>query len=182
MIVTLTGTAAHKDSHRAIIEVGGLGYEVHMNPSTLAAVKVGTEVRVWIHDNVREDAHDLYGFATQPEHALFLKLINISGVGPKMAQNILSLGPVAKIEQMIEKADVDWLTSIPGVGKKTAQKIVLELKGKLAIAEEGGESDEVVSALVGLGYSRDRAREVVGATAGATVEERLRSAIKQLGR
>jgi len=182
MIITLTGTVTHKDSHSAIIEAQGVGYQVHMHPATLAAVKVGAQIRVWTHDHIREDARDLYGFSSQAEHGLFLKLIGISGVGPKMAQNILSLGPVIEIEKMIEKADVEWLTRIPGIGKKTAQKIVLELKGKLALGDFSGEGDEVVSALVNLGYARELARDAVGQVEAGSVEDRLRAALKQLAR
>ena len=181
MIATLTGSVAHKDSRRAVIEAAGVGYEVFLHPAALAAMRTGETVRVWIHDHIREDARDLYGFASQAEHALFRKLIDISGVGPKMAQTILSLGPVEDVQRMIEKADVEWLTRIPGVGKKTAQKIVLELQGKLAISEEG-DSEDVVTALVGMGYSRDAAREAVANSAGDSVEERLKGAMKQLAR
>jgi len=182
MIITLTGTVTHKDASSAVVEAAGVGYEVRMNPATLVAVKIGAQVRVWIHDHVREDARDLYGFPSQAEHGLFLKLLSISGVGPKLAQHMLSLGTVKDIERMIEKADIERITSIPGIGKKTAQKIVLELKGKLALAEEGGEGEEVVLALVNLGYARERAREAVGQAEGGSVEERLRAALKQLAR
>ena len=154
-----------------------------MNKPSLGAIKVGADVRLWTHEHIREDARDLYGFLAAAEHRMFLRLVAISGVGPKMAMNILSLGPVKDIETMIERADVDWLTRVPGVGKKTAQKIVLELKGKLAFGEDGGD-EEVVIALVNLGYSRDKAREAL-ADVGAPdkpVEDRLRAALRALGK
>lgn len=183
MIITLTGTVAHKDGHYAVIEAQGVGYQVHMHPGGLSGHKTGATVRLWTHEHVREDARDLYGFATQGEHRLFERLLAISGVGPKMALNIMSLGSAKDIEANIEKADVAWLTRVPGIGKKTAQKIVLELKGKLVGAEAGGEGEEVVSALVNLGYGRDQAREALAAVAAdASVEERLKSALRQLAR
>jgi Holliday junction DNA helicase RuvA len=183
MIITLSGTVAHKDAHFAIVEAGGVGYQVHMHPAGLASLKTGAAARLWTHEHVREDARDLFGFPTAAEHRLFERLLAISGVGPKMALNILSLGPVKDIEANIERADVAWLTRVPGIGKKTAQKIVLELKGKLVGAEAGGEGEEVVAALVNLGYARDQAREALAAVpADAPVEDRHKSALRQLAR
>ncbi len=182
MIITLAGTVTHKNEHFAVVEAYGVGYQVHMHKVALADLRAGEAVRLWTHEHLREDARDLFGFATLPEHRLFLKLVAISGVGPKMAMNILSLGKVRDIETLIERADVDGLTRVPGVGKKTAQKIILELKGKLAVTEEAGGDSEVVSALVNLGYARERAREAVAATGDGAVEDRLRAALRQLGR
>lgn len=182
MIFTLAGTVTHKGDHFAVVEAYGVGYQVHMHKAALANLKAGETVRLWTHEHLREDARDLFGFATLPEHRLFLKLVAISGVGPKMAMNIFSLGDVRVIEALIEKADVDGLTRVPGVGKKTAQKIILELKGKLAMIEDAGGDTEVVAALVNLGYTRERAREAVSATEDGAVEDRLRAALRQLGR
>lgn len=182
MILTLAGTVTHKDAHFAVIETGGVGYQVAMQPSVLAELKTGEPARIWTHEHIREDARDLYGFLEKAEHRLFLKLIGISGVGPKMALHILSLGKVGDIEKMIERADVDALCGVPGVGRKTAQKIVLELKGKLALDGEVGGEDEVVNALVSLGYARDRARDAAASVADGPVEQRLKAAIKELGR
>lgn len=182
MIITLTGTVARKDGHYAVIEAQGVGYQVHMHPAGLAALKTGAQARLWTHEHVREDARDLYGFGSQAEHRLFERLLAISGVGPKMALHILSLGKVEDIETNIERADVAWLTRVPGIGKKTAQKIVLELKGKLADAESDAAGEEVILALMNLGYGRDQARGAVARAEDGTVEERLRSALRQLAR
>jgi Holliday junction DNA helicase RuvA len=182
MIINLSGAVTYKDGHYVVIENQGVGYQVFMPPTALAVIATGSQVKVWIHDNVKEDGHDLYGFTTQGDYRLFLKLLGVSGVGPKSAMNILALGSSKDIEMNIEKADVDWLTRVPGIGKKTAQKIVLELKGKLALGEAGGD-EEVVTALVGLGYSRDQARDALaGAGASSSVEDRLRTALRTLGR
>lgn len=181
MIITLAGTVTHKADTFAVVEVQGVGYQVNMHKAAVAALKAGAEVRLWTHEYLREDARELFGFASQPEHRLFLKLLAISGVGPKMAMNILSLGSVKDIEATIERADVDRLTDVQGVGRKTAQKIVLELKGKLALDVSGDE--EVVVALVNLGYAKERARDAVSvAPANGSVEDRLRAALKALAK
>lgn len=183
MIITLAGKVTHRDANFVVVETAGVGYQVQMNKPSLHALKPGTEARLWTHEHLREDARELYGFLAEAEHRLFLKLLGISGVGPKLAMNILSLGAVREIEAKIDAADLEWLTRVPGVGKKTAQKIVLELKGKLAVGPSGRD-EEVLSALVNLGYARDRAREAlehVGA-ADRPVEDRLREALRQLGR
>jgi Holliday junction DNA helicase RuvA len=183
MIVTLHGTVTARTASSAVIDVHGVGYEVRLNKQGIAGLAVGKEARLWTHEHIREDARELYGFLAAEEHRLFLRLLDVSGVGPKMAQNILALGPVAEIEKMIEKGDVVWMTRIPGIGKKTAQKIVLELKGKLVDEEGGAEgSEEVVSALVNLGYSRDQARRALEHAGAGSAEERLRGALRQLGK
>jgi len=181
MIITLTGKVAHKGEGFAVVEVGGLGYQVFFGKVALLALPLGETVRVWTHEHIREDARDLFGFATAAEHRLFMKLIGISGVGPKMAQNILALGAVQDIEKMIDRADVDAITSVPGIGRKTAQKIVLELRGKLMLDDDGAD-DELVAALVNLGYTKERAREAARANADGAVEERLRTALKTMVR
>lgn len=182
MILTLTGNITHKGDTYAVVEVGGVGYQVGFQKAALLALHVGQGVRVWTHEHIREDARDLYGFATVAEHGLFMKLLAISGVGPKMAQNILSLGTVSEIEKIIDRADVERISTVPGVGKKTAQKIVLELKGKLALEDVGGD-DEVIAALVNLGYPRERAREAASRVANVeAVEDKLRAALKTLAK
>ena len=183
MIITLSGNVAMKDAAYAVIDVGGVGYQVHMNAEALAALPLGSKANLWTHEHIREDARELYGFSSQAEHRLFRRLISVSGIGPKMAMNIFSLGPVRRIEQLIEKGDIDALTTVSGIGKKTAQKMILELKGKLVEAE-AGEGNEVLAALVGLGYSRERARDAlsrVPAGVDDRVEDRLRLALRELG-
>lgn len=184
MIITLSGIITYKSEGSAVVEVGGIGYLVGMNAPTLAKLMTGTQTKLWTHEHIREDARELYGFTTMPEHRLFRRLLAISGVGPKTAMNLLTLGTVPEIEALIEKGDVVRLTGVSGVGKKTAQKIVLELKGRLVGTDSGDAGDEVVSALINLGYSREKARDAVAnAAAGETsVEDRLRAALKRLGR
>ncbi len=181
MLITLRGTVTHKTDSFAIVEAFGLGYEVRMSGPTLTRAIVGEEVRLWIHDSIKEDSHDIYGFFSEADHRLFKKLLSVSGVGPKSAMAVLALGIAADIERRIDRGDLDWLTSVPGIGKKTAQKIILELKGKL-VDIDGGD-DELVGALIGLGYDREHAREVATATgAEGPVETRLREALRKIGK
>lgn len=182
MIITLTGTVREKLDNFAVIEAQGVGYQVFMNAPTLAALPSGKEVRIWTHEHSRDDGHELWGFETKEGHRMFRKLLSISGVGPKTASTILSLGSIQDIEQHIEGADAGWLCRVPGVGKKTAQKIILELRGKLTTVTEGGE--EVLTALVDMGYEREAAREALAKVVDVetTVEGRLRAAMKLLGR
>jgi len=189
MIITLKGKLVMKNDGWAVVEVGGIGYQVFLSSGTLAELPGGSrlpdgqgEVELWTHEYIREDARDLYGFQNQAERRLFLQLVDVSGVGPKMALNILSLGKVEEIEQKIDEGDVTWISRVPGVGKKTAQKIILELKGKLAeVTAADPASEEVVSALMNLGYARDQARDAASSGEG-TVEERLKTALRALAK
>ena len=185
MIITLSGKITLRNENFVIVDVRGVGYQVFLSNTSFQVVQKDTDVMLWIHEHIREDSHDLYGFLSQIEHCLFRTLLSISGVGPKLAMNILTLGSAKEIETMIEKGDIVWLTRVPGVGKKTAQKIILELKGKLVGVDEGilG-SDDVLTALVNLGYNRERARDALSRVPATTadVEDRLRIAMKELGR
>lgn len=186
MIITIAGKITYKGEDYAVVEANGIGYQVFMHTASLHATHLGTDVRFWIHEHIREDARDLYGFPDENAHALFRKLLCISGVGPGMALNILSLGEVSDIEKIINAGDITKLSSVTGVGKKTAQKIVLELKGQL-VEEDGStpEDEEVISALTNLGYNREKARDILSRIpvgVGEGVEERLRVALREMGR
>jgi Holliday junction DNA helicase RuvA len=183
MIITLTGSVTHKADNYAVIEVGGVGYQVFMTGAALFALVSGSEARVWTHDYPREDARELYGFLTQAEHRLFVRLIAISGIGPRAALAILGLGGARRVEEAIEQGDVAFLSSASGIGKKTAQKIVLELQGKLVTAAAVGGNEEVLVALVSLGYDRAAAAAALAKLGSeGLVEERLRAALRELGR
>jgi Holliday junction DNA helicase RuvA len=183
MIITLTGKVAAKLDDSAVIETGGIGYQVFLGGPSLLALRVGSETRLWTHEHVREDGRELFGFLTQGEHRLFRRLVALSGVGPRMALSLLALGSAKQVEDAVERGDIVFLTAAVGVGRKTAQKIVLELKGRLVTAEKIDESEEVLAALVNLGYPRDRAREALSRIlADGSVEDRLRAALRELGR
>ena len=162
MIAHLRGKLAHKDPARLVVDVNGVGYEVFIPLTTFTAMpETGFEVSIDIHTHVREDIIALYGFSTRRERVIFEKLMTISGIGPKLAVTILSGGSVQELVAAIKRGDLARLTAIPGVGKKTAERIILELKDKLQDFSEGPavsplESD-VLSALENLGYLRAHA-------------------------
>ena len=162
MIAHLRGKLAQKDPARVIVDVNGVGYEVFIPLTTFTALPAtGSEVSIDVHTHVREDIIALYGFSTRRERTIFEKLMTISGIGPKLAMTILSGGSVEDLVSAIKRSDLARLTAIPGVGKKTAERIILELKDKLqefaeAPARPAVESD-VLSALENLGYLRAHA-------------------------
>ena len=170
MIAHLRGKLAQKDPARVIVDVNGVGYEVFVPLTTFTALpETGSEVSIDIHTHVREDLIALYGFSTRRERTIFEKLMTISGIGPKLAVTILSGGSVEDLVTAIKRSDLARLTAIPGVGKKTAERIVLELKDKLQDFAEGPARSsvevDVLSALENLGYNRAVAE---GALARAT--------------
>ena len=185
MIITIKGKVRHKGLDFIVVEAGGIGYQVWLNTSTIEQVKMDGQVELWTHEHLREDARDLYGFREPAELKLFQQLLEVSGVGPKMALGLLDLGSVQEVELLIEKGDVDLLSRVPRVGKKTAQKIVLELRGKLVEPKtESNENAEVVTALINMGYNREAARAAVAAVTEEekSVEGRLRAALRELGK
>jgi len=183
MIINLTGVVAAKAEDFAVIECAGVGYQVWMSKPSLLVLQSGAQAKIWTHEHVREDARDLFGFLTFGDQRLFLKLIGISGVGPKSALSILALGSAKQVEDAVERGDIAFLSSAQGVGKKTAQKMILELKGRLVATDGADASEDVLVALVSLGYDREHARAVLQKLGAAgTVEERLRAALRELGR
>ena len=159
MIAHLRGKLAQKDPARVIVDVNGVGYEVFVPLTTFSALpETGSEVSIDVHTHVREDLIALYGFSTRRERMIFEKLMTISGIGPKLAVTILSGGSVEDLVGAIKRSDLPRLTAIPSVGKKTAERIILELKDKFqdfveAQAKPAVEVD-VLSALENLGYNR----------------------------
>ena len=198
MIAFLRGTIIGKQPQRLIVDVNGVGYEVLVPLSTFYGLgDTGAEIALRIYTHVREDALALFGFATRLEQELFERLIGISGIGPKVALAVLSGIEPADLIRAIERSDLARLTAIPGVGKKTSERIVLELKDRLprlppAIADEGAPvepsalRDDVLSALVNLGYHRPLAEKAVDAavklTPGGDFERTLKQALRELAR
>ena len=160
MIAYLEGTLKQLDATRALVVTTGVGYEVHISLSTYYKLEGKSSVAIEIYTHVREDALSLYGFATTEEKYAFEKLISISGIGPTLAQKILSGIDAADLADATARNDVRKLSSIPGVGKKTAERICLELRDKLALPATTAPAaptrlsvdDDVQSALVNLGY------------------------------
>ncbi|MFA5812388.1 MAG: Holliday junction branch migration protein RuvA, partial [bacterium] len=187
----------HKEPSRCALDVGGVGYGVNISISTFGALSdVGSQVSMPVHTYVREDQLVLYGFASPEERALFLKLIAISGVGPKTAMSILSGLPPSELVDAIASGDVARISTIPGVGKKTAERMVVELKDALGREAKmfyvnGSQSrtdsvrEDALSALQNLGYPRAIAENALKKNTWSdsiTVEEVLRMALRELCR
>ena len=188
MIGRLSGTLISKNPPQVLLEVAGIGYEIDVPMSTFYNLPAtGEAATLHTHLVVREDAHVLYGFATLEERAVFRKLIRISGVGARTALSVLSGLSVADLAQAVTLQDTGRLTKVPGIGKKTAERLLLELKGKLsdtlpAEAKSGGGSD-VLNALLGLGYSEKEALNAVkDLPPGLAVTEGIRAALKALAK
>jgi Holliday junction DNA helicase RuvA len=204
MIASLKGILAHKSPENLIVDVGGVGYEVRFSPTGMHRLpEIGEEVFLHIYTSVREDAFDLYGFLEMREKEMFILLTGVSGIGPKLALNILSGMAPADLASAICTGDLVRLTKLPGVGKKTAERLCVELKDKVqfipasesAIVSPGPaeiedqQSADVISALVNLGYPPANARkamERVRQEAGdddfgkLSLEELLRLALRSM--
>lgn len=184
MIGRLNGTLAAKQPPQIVIDVGGVGYEVDVPMSTFYALPAtGERVQLMTHYVVREDAHLLFGFATNDERAAFRQLIKVTGIGPKVALAVLSGLSVAELNQAIMMQDVKRLTRVPGIGTKTAERLLLELKGKAVAAGAPGAAahiatlaDDVVNALLALGYNE---KEAAGACRELPVDQPLNDSIRQ---
>ncbi|MSU44664.1 Holliday junction branch migration protein RuvA [Candidatus Nomurabacteria bacterium] len=169
MIGSIKGKIILKTEKYLIVETNGVGYKISVSPDALSRVKNppaggGTEIMLWIHTHVREDILDLYGFLDRQELEFFEMLINVSGIGPKGALGILGIASIETLKKAISTSDISYLTKISGIGKKTAEKIVIELRDKMGEAKTGsslqGELD-VLEALKSLGYSQSEARETL---------------------
>lgn len=193
MIALLSGILFAKTPPRVIVQTAGLGYEVDLPMSSFYGLPaVGQSVTLLTHLVVREDAHLLYGFVTEGERSAFRELIKISGIGPRIALAVLSGLTVEQLSQAVALQDTASLVKVPGIGKKTAERMLLELKGRLTDALPGaagrlpiaeGSTAEVSTALLALGYSEKEALAAVRALPpGLDVAEGIRQALKQLVR
>ena len=175
MIGRLTGRLAAKAPDQILLDVAGVGYLVHIPLSTFYELpEVEKPASLWIHTHVREDALSLFGFLTERERSLFLLLLGVAGIGPKVALTVLSGIPPSELVAALRKQDVRRLVAVPGVGKKTAERMVLELTEKVAAFEEEAPlaaaavaAEDVVSALVNLGYRKTEAERAVEGVARA---------------
>ncbi len=191
MIGRITGTLIEKHPPQIVVDAHGVGYEIDVPMSTFYNLPaIGERVALHTHLVVREDAQLLYGFGSEAERATFRQLIRITGVGAKMALAVLSGMNANELAQAVAMQDTGRLTKIPGIGKKTAERLLLELKGKLADALPGaGQSGvaaaggDVLNALLALGYNeREATHAVRQLAAGAGVEDGIRQALKLLSR
>jgi holliday junction DNA helicase RuvA len=198
MIGSLRGRMLHRGAGEVVVEVGGIGYVVVVSPTTVVALgEVGDEAFVWVHHHVREDAETLYGFSTRDEKVTFEALLGAHGVGPSMALAILSVHAPAALVRILADDDVAALCLVPGVGKKTAARLLVELKSRLDVPDSGvvptaaaglvttsGPATAVTDvreALAGLGYSPDEIRTVTADLADdGDAAAMLRHALRQL--
>ncbi|MDR1691739.1 MAG: Holliday junction branch migration protein RuvA [Oscillospiraceae bacterium] len=196
MIYAVSGAVEHTEPHLAVIDTGGVSYAVNTSLQTLSRIKKGETARLYTHLHLREGICELYGFVSREELSSFRLLIGISGVGPKAAISILSVGTPEKLALAVITGDEKALTGAPGVGKKLAQRIILELKDKLSretatvstgtsgfSMEPGDAFTEAQAALCVLGYSPvEAAMAVKGLDEALPVEEMIRSALKRMSR
>lgn len=194
MIAWLRGVVVAKGIDTVVLDVGGVGYELHVSLRALQKLPpVGDAATVHVHTHVREDAIQLFGFTDLGAKRLFTELIGVSGIGPKLALNALSVYPADELREMILAGDLARLTRISGVGKKTAQRVVLELGEKLRGVDIGGGADaprsgvlgDLRGALADLGYPPKKADAIIDALGpraadGATIEELLKEALALL--
>src|SRR3989338_4018453 len=166
MISYISGTVSEKATRFAIIDVGGVGYRVFVTEETLRHLKIGIATKLRTHHVVREDVEELFGFPDEEDLKLFELLLGVPGIGPKTALNILSVATPETLRRSISSNETAYLTKISGIGRKTAEKIMVELKDKLGRGEEGEtlqEEVDVLEALKSLGYSHVEAREALHA-------------------
>jgi Holliday junction DNA helicase RuvA len=189
MIGSVRGPVTHLGPDYVLIEVGGIGYRVIAGPSLLSKLRVRREASVYTHHLVREDQEALFGFGTTEELAFFELLMTVSQVGPRLALAITAAHAVTKLQLAIVTDDVDVFTSVSGVGRKTAQRVILELKEKvhaagIAAGGAGTTDSDVVAALESLGYSATEARRAAGAVAGTAgeLDARIKAALQELAR
>jgi len=190
MIATLEGTLEYRGADSVIINVGGIGFRAYVPSSTLSQLgTIGDKVSLYTHLHVKEDNISLYGFASSEELALFKNLISVSGIGPKAALALLSALNPEQLAIAITSSNVDLISQVPGVGKKMASRLVIELKGKIEKEWKGAalplapENTDAITALTSLGYSLREATQAISNLPDSTelsLEEKVRIALQQL--
>ena len=190
LIASLRGTVSSKKPEELIIDVGGIGYHVCVPLCSLGQIpNPGEQVFLHTYTHVREDAFQLFGFLSEEEKKIFVMLIGVNGIGPKLGLAILSGMPAQQFMEAVHKEDLSLLTTIPGLGKKTASRLILELRGKLLpgdtaiLSEKHPGAGDAISALINLGYKKSISENAVdrALTAGAgSIEEIIREALKNL--
>lgn len=188
MIAYLSGQVHALEQAGMVVLVSGVGYVVSTPQRVLESAQVGSTVELFTHQHVREDALDLYGFTSREDLQVFQQLIQVSGVGPRVALGMLSALSASQIHQAVMNGDVAVLTAVPGIGKKTAERLVLDLKDRLDIGlvsglatpQAQGTSGETVEALIALGYNRNEALQALaGVDTTLSTEDQIRQALQQ---
>lgn len=191
MIGALKGTVYSKSQQSLILFVGNVGYTVYTTQTLLNNTLVGNEIFLFIHTHIREDAFDLFGFSAQQELHLFELLLTVSGIGPKTALAVMEKG-TGQIQTAVQASDVDFFTSVPRLGRKNAQKIIIELKTTLGgiqdldmTALQTEETKELMDALLSMGFQKSEIRNALAAIPSGihtTIEEKIRACLKQLNK
>lgn len=186
MIATLEGKVTNKHINTVVLEIGGVGYGIYVNFEDFGAINEGETAKLYIHESIRETAHDLFGFRNRASKLLFEQLLTVKGVGPRMALAILSVAALGQVRQAIATGDIKFISQAAGVGKRVAERVVVDLKDKVGLAASedatgfltttADASDEALQGLVALGYSVQDAAEAL-----KSVDKKLPSAdrIKQ---
>lgn len=172
----------------AFVEAGGVGYALLVSQSTEGQLKIGEDTRLYAYEHIREDTHELYGFLSYEDKLLFEKLISVNGVGPRMALSIMNLGASSEVRRSIAQSNVVFLTRASGVGRRLAERIVVDLKDTFAegvlmekfAGEDSGRGDDALQALVSLGYNRVDAIAALDKAGDGTTEERIKKALKEV--
>jgi holliday junction DNA helicase RuvA len=189
MIATLTGTVAEKLAEIVVLEVRGVGYGLLVPLEDYSKLSIGDEAKVYVYEHIRENSHDLYGFTHIDTKRLFEQLLEVNGVGPKMALNILGTGSVEDVRQAIAAGDTKFIQAAQGVGKRVAERVVVDLKDKVGLVSTASDSlfigtstavaDEAVQALVALGFAvPDAMSALAGIDTKLSTEERVKQALK----
>ena len=191
MIAILSGVVSEKLADVVVLDVQGVGYGVLVPAEDYGRLATGESAKLYIYEHIREQSHDLFGFLSRDTKALFEQLLDVNGVGPKMALNMLSIGPAQEVRQAIAGGDVKFIQRANGVGKRVAERVVVELKDKVGLAgvdlestgllqgEQSALKDEAVEALVALGYTvADASQSLASVNPKLTTEERIKQALK----
>jgi Holliday junction DNA helicase RuvA len=191
MIATLNGEVAEKLGDIVVVDVGGVGYGVQVTLDDNTHLSPGKPAKLYIYEHIRETGHDLFGFIGLATKRLFEQLLNVNGVGPKMALSILSVGTVPEVMQAIAEGNVKFLQAASGVGKRVAERVVVDLKDKVGLAGSAdattfltsprASGDEAVQALIALGYTvQDAELALNGIDVKLSTEERIKQALKSV--
>lgn len=186
MIMRLQGTVIDRSLDWVLLNVAGVGYRIDVSSAHVAELREGDEAVLWTHEVIRDDKHALFGFRSRDALELFWKLITVNGVGPKAGVKILGMYDVHTIRRQVMAGDAGFLTKVPGVGKKTAQKIVLELRGSIDLEKEVRKDEiaennlELVDALVSLGFASQEARTIAAEIPDniESIEDKIKAALQ----
>ena len=191
MIATLNGVVSEKLAYVVVLEVGGMGYGLLVSSEDYGRLEAGQQAKLYVYEHIREQAHDLFGFLTRDSKSLFEQLLDVNGVGPKMALNVLSIGSGEAVRQAIASGDVKFIQQANGVGKRVAERLVVELKDKVGLvgvdlestgllqSEASLSADEAVEGLMALGYTAaDAAKALQNVDPELPTGDRIKLALK----